>query len=387
MKRPVAAWILTGICLSVAAMASWMAPAANAQVPNASVTGVVYDQYGKPFPDISLTFVNDQGLKIEAKTDKNGHYAARAMRAGVYTVTLKSQDKQLYQIQILAEAAKEITKDISFKELIAKEGGAAAEAVKKQEEETNKYEAMKTHFTSGAAALDQVKQARTDLRTTPPDQRDAVKQRLESAANTAIVEFQASQKAAPEKDSNLPLIWAKLGESYDAAGKNEEAAEAYQKAIALNTGKPEIAASHYNNLGNVYAKLGKIDDAKAAYQKSAELDPTNAAMAWRNFGIVLTNLGRMKEAVEPLKKAVEIDPKSAQGWYLLAGALLASGEQKQVGDKLTYEVPPETAEAYQKAMSLDPNGPIGKDAKAGLEALQQLAPGIQTKVNTRQNKP
>ncbi|HLP99662.1 MAG TPA: hypothetical protein VK156_00960, partial [Candidatus Limnocylindria bacterium] len=62
------------------------------------------------------------------------------------------------------------------------------------------------------------------------------------------------------------------------------------------------------------------------------------------------------------------------------------GEQKQVGDKLTYEVPPETAEAYQKAIDLDPNGPIGKDAKAGLEALRQLAPGIQTKVNTRKKK-
>jgi len=381
-KRPAAIWMAIAFTMILVAVASWMAPTAKAQFPSGAVVGVVYDQNGKPFADVTVLFEDEQGKKTEVKTDKNGKYEARNIRAGIYTVKVKSQDKQLYQFQVKVDAQQEVTHDVNFKELIAKEGGAAAEAVKKQEEEKQKFEGMKAHFDAGVAALTQVSQARAELRAVPADQRAAVRQKLSDAANQAVTEFEASQKAAPEKDQNLHLIWAKLGESYDAAGKNEEAVDAYQKAIAL---KPEMAG-YYNNLGNAYARLGKIDDAKAAYQKSAELDPPNAATAWRNFGIVLTNLGRMKEAVEPLKKAVEIDPKSAQGWYLLAGALLASGEQKQVGDKLTYEVPPETAEAYQKAMSLDPNGPIGKDAKAGLEALQQLAPGIQTKVNTRKKK-
>src|SRR5712692_7490095 len=346
-KRPAAIWMAIAFTMILVAVASWMAPAAKAQFPSAAVVGVVYDQNGKPFADITLVFEDEQGKKTEVKTDKNGKYEARNIRAGIYTVKVKSQDKQLYQFQVKVEAQQEVTHDVNFKELIAKEGGAAAEAVKKQEEEKQKFEGMKAHFDAGVTALTQVSQARAELRTAPADQRTAVRQKLSDAANQAITEF-----------------------------------EAYQKAIAL---KPEMAG-YYNNLGNAYARLGKIDEAKAAYQKSAELDPPNAATAWRNFGIVLTNLGRMKEAIEPLKKAVGIDPKSAQTWYLLAGALLASGEQKQVGDKLTYEVPPETAEAYQKAMDLDPNGPIGKDAKAGLEALRQLAPGIQTKVNTRKKK-
>src|SRR5260370_25866955 len=138
---------------------------------------------------------------------------------------------------------------------------------------------MTAHFDAGVAALTQVSQARAELRTAQADQRAAVRPKLSDAANQAVTEFEASQKAAPEKDQNLHLIWAKLGESYDAAGKNEEAVDAYQKAIAL---KPEMAG-YYNNLGNAYARLGKIDDAKAAYKQSAGLYPPNTRTADPNF--------------------------------------------------------------------------------------------------------
>jgi tetratricopeptide (TPR) repeat protein len=139
----------------------------------------------------------------------------------------------------------------------------------------------------------------------------------------------------------------------------------------------------------VQARSGKVDDARASYTKSAELDPANAATAWRNFGISLYNAGRLKEAVEPLKKASELDPKNPQVWYLLGAALVGSMETKKNGDKLEFIIQPGTVEAYQKAVELDPNGgpnSYGAQAKLGLEALQQISPGIDTKVNIRKKK-
>jgi hypothetical protein len=50
------------------------------------------------------------------------------------------------------------------------------------------------------------------------------------------------------------------------------------------------------------------------------------------------------------------------------------------------EFAPGTIEAYQKAIALDPNGPYGKSAKEGLEQLQQMAPGLDLKVNTKKKK-
>ena len=41
---------------------------------------------------------------------------------------------------------------------------------------------------------------------------------------------------------------------------------------------------------------------------------------------------------------------------------------------------PGTVEAYQHAIDLDPNGPIGAQAKQGLESLQAMGVGITTKV-------
>jgi len=95
------------------------------------------------------------------------------------------------------------------------------------------------------------------------------------------------------------------------------------------------------------------------------------------------NSGRIKESVEPLKKATEADPKSAQAWYLLGAALVNTMDFKTEGDKVTPIMQPGTVEAYQKAIELDANGPYGAQAKDGLEQLQAMGLGINTKVGTR----
>jgi tetratricopeptide (TPR) repeat protein len=272
--------------------------------------------------------------------------------------------------------------DLNFKDIVAKQGAEAQEQVKKQEEAKTKFEGLKAHFNAGNALLEQEKVAKADLQKATPDQRDAAKQKLTDLSDQAAKEYQAAQQSVGEKDPNLHLIWAKLGEAYDTAGRNEEAAQAYQQAVATKADVP----GYYNNLGNVLARLGKIDEAKAAYTKSAELDPPNAATAWRNFGISLYNANRLGDAVEPLQKSAELDPKNAQTWYLLGASLVYKMTVKKVGDKQVPEFAPGTIEAYQKAIDLDPNGPFGAQAKAGLEQLQQMAPGIDIKVGGKKKK-
>ena len=139
-------------------------------------------------------------------------------------------------------------------------------------------------------------------------------------------------------------------------------------------------------MGNVLARAGKIEEAKAAYTKSAELDPPNAATAWRNFGISLYNANRLGDAVEPLQKSADLEPKNPQTWYLLGASLVYKMTTKKVGDKEVVQFAPGTIEAYQKAVELDPNGTWGQQAKQGLEQLQLMAPGIDTKINVKKKK-
>jgi tetratricopeptide (TPR) repeat protein len=370
--------------LLAGALVTVLSPRAAAQ--NGSIVGTILDVNGKPWFGLNVEAVSDQGAKLDAKTDAEGKFAIRNLRPGVYTLTITTfpppNDKQvpvpMGQLKVSSgEEAK--APDMNFKDMLAKQGADAQEKVKKQDEEKQKFEGMKAHYAAGTAFLEQERKAKDDLTKATSDQREALKQNLKDLSDKASAEFQAAQKTASEKDPNQHLLWAKLGEAYDVAGRNEDAAQAYQQAVAAKPDDP----GYYNNLGNVLARAGKIDEARAAYTKSAELDPTKAATAWRNFGISLYNANRGGDAIEPLQKSAELDPKSAQTWYLLGACLIYKMTVKKVGDKDVPQFAPGTIEAYQKAVELDPNGLYGQQAKEGLAQLQQMAPGIDIRVTKK----
>ncbi len=382
MKSFLKSWTLAAILMG--ALTSVLAPRAAAQT--GSIGGTILDVNGNPWAEVVIRSVSDQGAKQETKTDSAGKYSLPNLRAGIYTVFVvfpPPNDKQApYEVKCRVQAGEEAKVDLNFKDIVAKQGSAAQEQVKKAEETKAKLEGLKAHFTAGNALIDQEKQVKADLQKAPADQRDALKQKLADLSDQAVKEFQEASKSLVEKDPNAHLVWFKLGEAYDTAGRNDDAVQAYQQAI---NAKPDVPG-YYNNLGNVLARAGKIDEAKAAYTKSAELDPPNAATAWRNFGISLYNANRLGDAVEPLQKSADLEPKNPQTWYLLGASLVYKMTTKKVGDKEVVQFAPGTIEAYQKAVELDPNGTWGQQAKQGLEQLQLMAPGIDTKVNVRKKK-
>jgi tetratricopeptide (TPR) repeat protein len=362
---------------------SFLAPRAAAQL-DGKIEGTIINFDGTPYEGLDIKAKGEQGSVFTAKTDAQGKFHFTGLKNGKYTVTmLPAQMQNPFEVVVVVAGSAAPPVNINFKEILEKQNPEAAAALKKQQDDQQKFTGMKEHFAKGVALLDQERAAKADVTKAPGDQKDAAKAKVTDLSNQAVTEFQSAQKAAAEKDPNQHLFWARMGEAYDLAGRNDEAINAYQQAI---TAKPDNA-SYYNNLGNVLGRMGKIDEARAAYTKSAELDPPNAAMAWRNFGISLYTAQRMTEAVEPLKKSVEIDPKSAQAWYLLGACMVADPSiYKTVGDKIEVTPKPGTVEAYQKAIELDPNGPWGTQAKQGLEQLQQLTGGIDTKVGTKKKK-
>jgi tetratricopeptide (TPR) repeat protein len=372
-------WALAMMLLAL--LFSAAAPRAVAQ-NDGSISGQIMDITGKPWPEIGIQAVSDQGAKADTKTDINGKYSFHNLRAGIYTVYVQlPAPNKPFEVQCRVQGGNDVKVDVNFKDVVAKQGAEAQEALKKQEEEKQKFQNMKGHFDAGVALLDQVKQAKSDLSKAPADQRDTLKQQVADLSGKAVTEMEAAKAAAPEKDPNLHLIYARLADAYDAAGRSDDAAAAYKQAIDL---KP--TAAYYSNLGGILGRAGKTEEAMAMYQKSVELDPANAAQTWRNIGITLYNANRLGDAIEPLKKSAELDPKNAQTWYLLGAALVYKMTIKKVGDKDVPEFAPGTIEAYQKAIELDPNGPYGAQAKQGLEQLQLMAPGIDMKVNAKKKK-
>jgi tetratricopeptide (TPR) repeat protein len=368
------------IALIAGTMAAWKAPAAYAQ--GGSLSGTVYDMTGKPYPDVTIAIKNNENNKeTNIVTDAKGHYTMPGLIGGTYNVDLKGKDKDqkemlLYQTGLKITAGTSPVFDINLKELQEQGKLAAVDAERKRQEAEQQFQALKTHYDAGIAAIEQMKAAQAKLAQTPKEQQDPVKDQITQAGSTAVTELSAALALEKPEDANRSIVLSRLGEAYESMSKWQEASDTYQKAIAL---KPD-AAANYNNLGNDLAKLGKVDDARAAYQKYVDLKPDDAALAWRNFGTVLYNSNRMKEAIEPLQKATTLDPKNATAWLLLGIAMVNTMEFKTEGDKITPLIKPGTIEAYQHAIDLDPNGPIGAQAKQGLDSLQAMGIGITTKI-------
>jgi tetratricopeptide (TPR) repeat protein len=381
MKR----WARTWAMMAMVAAAMLFAAAPRAKAQDGGIAGTLLDLEGKPWANYTVTVESDQGTKTEVKTDASGRYSFNNLKSGTYKITLALPfQKDPYMAgQVKVGTGQTVPADLNMLELVAKKNPEYAAAVKKQAEAGQKVTGMKQHFDAGDVALNASKQAKADYSKAPADQKDALKQTEKDNAEKAVTEFEAAKAAAPEKDQNLPLIYSRLGDAYEAAGRWDDAIAAYKTAIEI---KP--AASFYMNLGGVQGRAGKTDDATASFQKAAELDPANAAQAWRNYGIIMYKAQKMQDAIEPLKKSTELDPKNAQTWYLLATCMMADPTiYKTTANSIEVNPKPGTVEAFQHAIDLDPNGAWGKEAKAGLDQLKGMMGGVATKVNEKKKKP
>src|SRR5215472_11862603 len=84
MKKLAYSWAFAALAFAV--LAAGLAPRLAAQ--ETGIIGQILDLSGKPWPDLSVKVISDQGASLDAKTDKDGRYAFHNLRPGVYTITV-----------------------------------------------------------------------------------------------------------------------------------------------------------------------------------------------------------------------------------------------------------------------------------------------------------
>ncbi len=385
MKKEMIRFGVAAIALSFCIAIAWTCfapPAAALQNTSTQGTllGTVTDELGKPIEGAVILIKSEAtGVEVQTKTNAAGHYSQSGLKDGVYDLTFMVKDEIVYRAATKVVASHDMGVDISLADATVK---SFREKAKATIEANKKATSMKEHYDAGTAALTQAADLHKMLPQTPADQKEALQAKIETFATQAIQEFQLTLKVLGDdaSDSDKRAIYAQIGNAYDAQEKYDDEAAILRKAAEIN---PPVAA-YYNNLGNALAKGGKIEEATAAYDKSATIDPKGAAQAYRNLGIVLYNAGQMANpgVVDELKKATSLDPNNPQGWFLLGAALAANMQSKQVGDKIVFTLLPGTAEAYQKCIDLNPNGPLAQQARDALEGLKAMGLGVDTKVTT-----
>ncbi len=346
------------------------APLVHAQT--ATVRGTCRDVDGKPIAGAEVEWSSvDTGRKSVLKTNNKGEYFSLGFSPGKYNVKLSKDGKDIYTLHnvVITAGDQPEPTDIDLKkeqERAAAGQGLSPEQLKQQQEQREK-----------AAKENNTVKALNEKIT------DATTAMAAGDFDKAI----ATLNEANAMDANRDLIWARLADAYrQSAAKQtdlgerkqryESAVTDYQKAIELRKGSEQAAkdpaktnkdlAGYYNNLAEAQAKEGKLDDAIASYSQAAQLAPDGAATYYFNEGAVLTNAGKTDEAIVAFDKVIAADPTKALAYYYKGINLI--GKETLGKDNKPVE-PPGTAEAFQKYLELDPNGPQAATAKAMLDHM------------------
>ena len=358
--------------------------------------GEILDKEGKPYPDVTVAIKNsDTGQTYTVKTDKTGKFVQLGLRSAIYLITLTNENDKLSYgpVKFQVDSGKDNNFKLSIKELVAETAAAHPEEAKKKDEEEDKFKTMKVHFQNGLTAMTEATDLQKQIKTAPADQRAPLQQKRTTDCQTALTEFQQAEQGVGAKEvANHATVLQDLGAAYECAGRYDDAAAAFQKAIDL---KPQ--AAYYSGLSTNLANSAaaqtdpkvsesKLADANAGCEKAAALDPAVGGTCYRNVGIVLNNKGRQKDAVAPLQKATQANPKDAQAWYLLGSSLTAMMDCKQEGEKMTCTLAPGTEDAYQKCIDIDPSSALGKECKDNLDGARVAAGGTETTVSKKKKK-
>ena len=98
------------------------------------------------------------------------------------------------------------------------------------------------------------------------------------------------------------MAWYSKGCTLAELGKDEEALQAYNRAIDI---KPDYSEA-WNNKGITLVKLDKVEEALQAFDKAIAIKP-DFYDAWYNKGIVLRPLGKAAEAQKAFRKAEQLN--------------------------------------------------------------------------------
>jgi Flp pilus assembly protein TadD len=121
-------------------------------------------------------------------------------------------------------------------------------------------------------------------------------------------------KQAIQNDPNNAEAHLRLGMSYAALDKKDEADGEYKKAIEVfkkKTAGDSKEAESYFYLGEAHSFLHQDEDAVRAYRQATKLNPDDEE-AWYRLGMALTRLAQYPEASSAFQKALDIDPNDSR---------------------------------------------------------------------------
>ncbi|MGC2163442.1 MAG: carboxypeptidase regulatory-like domain-containing protein [Silvibacterium sp.] len=319
------------------------------------IHGHAQDPLGVAMPNlpVQLSLDGGQTAKYTFTTDANGDYKGEGIAPGTYSVTLLNADKKTVDrfndVKVTTGADTQQDFDLSRPEYVAK----------MTPEQKKQLEVAKAKNATIYKENAQIKNLNADLVAARKDN---------DSKNYAQADALMTRDTTAKPDA--AVLWVELGKAQKGENKLPDAETSLKKAIEVDTAskKPnlDVEAAAENTLGEILAAEAKIPDSQAAYEAAVKDDPKNASMYYGNEAIMMDRANNIDATVAAADKAIAADPSKPIPYYLKGKALINKATVDKAG-KIT--APEGCAEAYQKYLDLDPNGPFSADAKAILAQL------------------
>ncbi|HEY2470727.1 MAG TPA: carboxypeptidase regulatory-like domain-containing protein [Terracidiphilus sp.] len=391
MKRTISLWIGLLALAVLPALAQTPAPA------NVAPTGKIHGHVTNPTgaPQSGGTMSLNQGTKEVASftIDANGDYSGSAP-PGTYTLVYRTEgmakDKEADKFENI--------KIVVGQDTAADDDMSREEYIKTLPADTQKQlEEMKKHNADALKANQVIKVLNADLKTAQTDIHDADQARAAatqqlgaSASKTDVASKENEIKTQKytdivtlmTKDTGLrpteSVLWAYLGQGQLGLKKYDEAETAFKKAIDLDNAskkpRPEIQGLANAGLGEIYARTNKVDEANTAYDAAVKTDPTKAGFYYKNEAVIFSQTNNTDAQGAAADKAIQANPNDPLPYYLKGQALIGKATMSAPDPKTKAQriiLPPGCAEAYEKYLQLDPNGPYSTDVKGILDSAGQ----------------
>ena len=140
--------------------------------------------------------------------------------------------------------------------------------------------------------------------------------------------------------------WNNLGNVLLAAGRSDEATQAYERGAQAAPDGTDAALA-LNNLGTLYRRLGRVSDAEAACRRAIAVRP-DFGDAWYNLSLALMAQGKMHEGLLANSRAIALWPHHLQARDQVIRALLLLGERERA------------AQLYREWLAEEPDNPVAQ---------------------------
>jgi tetratricopeptide (TPR) repeat protein len=277
------------------------------------ISGEVVDASGARIPGALVVVESPRsGARMEAKTDKKGHFAVGGLGTGVWRVTVTKEGylTSSSEVQVSQLAS---NPPVNLKLTKASAGGASpsAEAGASLLDSGNAL-LKEGRYDEAIAAFEEFVVMFPDVYAVHLNIGSAFKEKgdLDRAESEFKVVLErngpALEDLRKQKDTSLKAL-SGLGEVALKRGDFETAQGHFRRALEIS---PEDPSAAYN-VGEIFFSNQKTDDAITYFELAVKIKG-DWPKAYHRLGLVYLNKGDLPKALENLKKFLELDPQNPE---------------------------------------------------------------------------